>query len=51
MTGRIERVTDGDDLKAPPEERMRRVGDFNRGYFFCLWVLEGGIKLSGRSTG
>jgi hypothetical protein len=45
---RIERRADGEELKVPPEKRVCRVSDYDRGDFFRVWVMEWGIKLMDR---
>jgi hypothetical protein len=46
----MKRRSNGNNVEAAPKKRMCRIGHLDDGYFFFFWVIEGGIKLKGRST-
>jgi hypothetical protein len=50
VAGAMDGRTDREHLKAAAKERMRRVSDLDLRQIVVFWVLEGGIKVSGRST-
>jgi hypothetical protein len=49
VTGAMERRADRQQGKAAPEQRVHRIGDLDVCQFLIVWVIEGGIKVGGRS--
>ena len=50
VTRALERSTDRQHGKRAPKEGVHGVSDLDFGQVWFRWVIEGGIKVSGRST-